>query len=109
MNKQENTLLQLMETLSEKSEDSRLSEEFMAQNGAEAAELASRLSITPTQAVLFPICLRKGPRNVDFDDIARKYSISTILYGNEMHSMDVLHAFCSAEKIDNQERRRIGF
>lgn len=70
MNKQENTLLQLMETLSEKSEDSR---------------------------------------NVDFDDITRKYSISTILYGNEMHSMDVLHAFCSAEKIDNQERRRIGF
>ena len=77
-NKQDNTLLQLMEILSEKSDDSRLGEEFWAQNGDAANELAERLSITPTQAVLFSICLRKGPRNVDFDDIARHLDISNI-------------------------------
>ena len=77
-NKQDNTLLQLMEILSEKSDDSRLGEEFWAQNGDVANELAERLSITPTQAVLFSICLRRGPCNVDFDDIARHLEISNI-------------------------------
>ena len=77
-NKQDNTLLQLMEIVSEKSDDSRLGEEFWAQNGDAANELAARLSITPTQAVLFSICLRKGPRCVDFDDVAHHLDISNI-------------------------------
>ena len=77
-NNQEYTLLQLMEVLSEKSNDSRLGEEFWAGNGGYAEELAKRLSVTPTQAVLFSICLRNGPRNVDFDDIARHLDISNI-------------------------------
>lgn len=65
------TILQLMEVLSEKSNDSRLGEEFWNDNGAYAAELASRLLIKPRQAVLLSICLLKGPRRVDFDDISR--------------------------------------
>ena len=67
---EEKTILQLMEILSEKSDDSKLGEEFWAENGAEAAELANRLALTPRQAVLLSICLRKGPRRVDFSDIA---------------------------------------
>ena len=73
-----NTLLQLMEILSENSNDSCLGDEFWADNQAYADELAKRLSITPLQAVLLSICLRRGPRNVDFDDIASHLEISNI-------------------------------
>ena len=71
-------LLQLMEILSEKSDNSKLADEFWAENGGYADAMASRLSITPVQAVLLSICLRHGPRNVDFDDIARHLDISNI-------------------------------
>ena len=72
------TLLQLMEILSENADDSRLEDDFWTENGTVAAKLAKRLSITPTQAVLLSICLRRGPRNVDFGDIARHLAISNI-------------------------------
>ena len=72
------TILQLMEILSEKSNESKLGEEFWTGNGAVAAELATRLSVTPTQAVLLSICLRLGPRRVDFGDIANHLAISNI-------------------------------
>ena len=72
------TLLQLMEILSEKSDNSKLADEFWAENGGYADAMAHRLSITPGQAVLLSICLRHGPRNVDFDDIARHLDISNI-------------------------------
>lgn len=75
---EEKTILQLMEILSEKSNDSKLGEEFWAENGAVAAELASRLALTPKQAVLLSICLRRGPRRVDFGDIASHLDISNI-------------------------------
>lgn len=72
------TILQLMEVLAEKSDDSRLGEEFWNDNGAYAAELASRLLVKPRQSVLLSICLLKGPRRVDFEDISRHLDISNI-------------------------------
>ena len=72
------TLLQLMEILSEKSDNSKLGNEFWAENCGYADEMARRLSITPVQAVLLSVCLLHGPRNVDFDDIARHLDISNI-------------------------------
>ena len=72
------TILQLMEILSEMSDNSQLGEEFWAENGDAAQELGKRLAITPAQAVLLSVCLLKGPRNVDFDDIARHLDISNI-------------------------------
>ena len=72
------TLLQLMEILAENSDDSKLEDCFWVENGAVAAELATRLSITPTQAVLLSICLRRGPRRVEFSDIASHLDISNI-------------------------------
>ena len=77
-NNEEKTILQLMEILSEKSDDSKLGDEFWAENGAIAAELANRLALTPKQAVLLSICLRRGPRRVDFGDIASHLDISNI-------------------------------
>jgi hypothetical protein len=90
MKQKEYTLLQLMEILSEKSDDSRLNEEFWNENHAAADELAARLKITPLQAVLFSICLRRGPRGVDFDDLSRHLDISNIralTYGDELNAL----------------------
>ena len=86
----EKTILHLMEILAEKSNDSKLGEEFWAENGAVAAELATRLSITPKQAVLLSVCLRKGPRRVDFDDIANHLDITNIRalsYGDDINAL----------------------
>ena len=76
--KTEKTILQLMDILSERSDDSKLGEEFWTENGAVATELATRLALTPKQAVLLSICLRHGPRRVDFGDIASHLAVSNI-------------------------------
>ena len=84
------TILQLMDFLSEQSDDSQLGDEFWADNQDEAADLATRLCITPPQAVLLSVCLRHGPRNVDFDDIARHLDISNIRaleYSDELNAL----------------------
>ena len=82
---QDSTLLQLMEVLSEKSQNSQLNVQFWKESRPRANELAKRLAVTPEQGVLMSICLRRGPRNVDFDDIARHLDISNIraLYYSE--------------------------
>ena len=84
------TILQLMDFLSEKSDDSRLGDEFWAGNRAEASELASRLCITPLQAVLLSVCLRHGPRNIDYNDISRHLDINNIQaleYSDELNAL----------------------
>ena len=43
------------------------------------------------------------------ENVARKFSINSILYGNEKSAMEILHAYCNAERLDNQTHRRIGF
>ena len=43
------------------------------------------------------------------ENIARKYSIGTILNGEPEDRLSVLYSYCNAEKLDNQGRRRIGF
>lgn len=86
----EKSILQLMDLLSEKSNDSKLGDEFWADNHDAAAALASKLNITPLQAVLLSICLRHGPRNVDYDDISRHLDISNIRaleYSDELNAL----------------------
>ena len=43
------------------------------------------------------------------ENVARKFSINSILYGGEKSPMDILHAYCDVERLDNQTTRRIGF
>ncbi|MBQ6576698.1 MAG: AAA family ATPase [Bacteroidales bacterium] len=74
----EKSILQLMDLLSERSNDSKLGDDFWADNQDAAAALAFKLNITPLQAVLLSICLRHGPRNVDYNDISRHLDISNI-------------------------------
>ncbi len=86
----EMTILQMMDLLSERSDDSKLGNEFWADSQDVASALASRLCITPTQAVLLSICLRRGPCNIDYGDIAIHLDISNIKameYSNELNAL----------------------
>ena len=72
------TLLQAIETVAERSNDSKMSKDFMKSVKTETAFLSKRYGITEQQAVLFAICMDEGPNNVDFRDIARHIDISNI-------------------------------
>ena len=84
------SILQLMDLLSERSNDSKLGDKFWAENQEVTSALASRLNITSLQAVLLSICLRHGPRNVDYNDISRHLDISNIRaleYSEELNAL----------------------
>ena len=86
----EKSILQLMDLLSERSDDSKLGDGFWADNQDAAAAVAARLGITPLQAVLLSICLCHGPRNVDYNDISRHLDISNIRaleYSEELNAL----------------------
>ena len=76
--KQVPTLLQAIERVVELSRDSKLSDEFMQETSPELSLLSKMYGITERQAVFFCICMEKGPRNVDFDDLARHLDVSNI-------------------------------
>ena len=66
----EMTLLQAIERVVELAEDSKLSKEFMKKAKTEIQLLAKSYGITERQAVSFCVCMEKGPRRVDYDDLA---------------------------------------
>lgn len=76
--KKDMTLLQAMERIVELSKDSELSKEFFRKVKTEAKLLADSYGITPLQAVLFCVCMEKGPRRVDYDDLANHLDISKL-------------------------------
>lgn len=77
-NNKEMTLLQAIERVVELSEDSKMSKEFMKKAKAEIQLLAKSYGITERQAVLFCVCMEKGPRRVDYDDLASYLDINKI-------------------------------
>ena len=89
------TLLEAIEKVATLSEDSKMSDEFMNATSLEITLLAKSYDITERQAVIFCICMEKGPRNVDFRDIASHLDISRIA------------ALCYATDIDALVRRRL--
>lgn len=76
--KKEMTLLQAMERVVELSRDSKLSKEFFRKAKAEIKLLAESYGITEQQAVLFCVCMEKGPSRVDYDDIANHLDLNKI-------------------------------
>ncbi len=72
------TLLQAIEKVVELAEDSKMSEEFMLKAAPEISLLAESYGITERQAVLFCVCMEKGPRHVDYDDLASYLDINKI-------------------------------
>lgn len=72
------TLLQAIEKVVELAEDSKMSEEFMLKAAPEISLLAESYGITERQAVLFFVCMEKGPRRVDYDDLASFLDLNKI-------------------------------
>ncbi len=72
------TLLQAIEKVVELAEDSKMSEEFMLKAAPEISLLAEGYGITERQAVLFCVCMEKGPNRVDYDDLASYLDLNKI-------------------------------
>ena len=89
------TLLKAIERIVEVSKDSKLSAVAKAKMADEARYLAECYGITERQAILFSICMEKGPRHVDYDDLANHLDVNNI------------RILCYAEDIDALVRRRL--
>jgi AAA+ superfamily predicted ATPase len=76
--KKEMTLLQAIERVVELAEDSKMSKEFMKKAKAEIQLLAKSYGITERQVVLFCVCMEKGPRHIDYDDLASYLDLNKI-------------------------------
>jgi len=72
------TLLQAIERVVELSKNSKMSDEFMLEASPEIGLLANSYGITERQAVLFCICMERGPRRVDYDDLASHLDMNKI-------------------------------
>ena len=55
-----------------------MSEAFMKKAKTEILLLAKSYGITERQAVLFCVCMEKGPRRVDYDDLASYLDLNKI-------------------------------
>ena len=88
--KKEITLLHAIERVVELSKDSKMSQEFMKKAKTEIQLLAESYGITERQAVLFCVCMEKGPRRVDYDDLASYLDlnkISVLSYANDIDAL----------------------
>ena len=74
----EMTLLRAIEKVVEVSKNSMLKAEAQAEMADEVRFIAQRYGITERQAILFCICMEKGPRRVDYDDLACHLDVSNI-------------------------------
>ena len=90
MKNKEMTLLQAIERVVELAEDSKMSQEFMKKAKTEIQLLAKSFGITERQAVLFCVCMEKGPRRVDYDDLASfldMNKISVLSYASDIDAL----------------------
>ena len=72
------TLLQAIETVAERSRDSKMSADFLEASETEIKFLAEQYGITERQAVIFAVCMDEGPYRVDYHDLARHFDLSNI-------------------------------
>ena len=84
------TLLEAIEKVVELAEDSKLNDRLFVEAAPEIGLLSDGFGITPLQAVLFCVCMHKGPRRVDFDDLANHLDISKIAILKYSDDIDAL-------------------
>ena len=84
------TLLQAIERVVILAEDSKMSEDFMLQAAPELSFLADSFGITERQALLFCVCMEKGPRCVDYDDLATYLDMNKIRILSYASDIDAL-------------------
>lgn len=91
MKKEKNvTLLQAIGKIIESVENSKLDKKVLRKIKPYSSFLATSYGITELQAIFFCICLEKGPRRVDLDDIARHLnlrSINMLLYAEDINAL----------------------
>lgn len=84
------TLLSAIERVVEGAKDSMLCEQFFIDRKTELKFLADSYGITPRQATLFCACMERGPRRIDFDDLASFLDLNTIRilsYGSDIDAL----------------------
>lgn len=84
------TLLEAIEKVVELAEDSKLNDRLFVEVAPEIGLLSDGFGITPLQAVLFCVCMHKGPRRVDFDDLANHLDVSKIAILKYSDDIDAL-------------------
>ena len=84
------TLLSAIESVVASAKDSQLSDQFFIDRKIELKFLADSYGITPRQAALFCVCMEKGPRRIDFDDLASYLDINTIRILSYASDIDAL-------------------
>jgi len=84
------TLLSAIKSVVASAKDSQLSDQFFIDRKIELKFLADSYGITPRQAALFCVCMEKGPRRIDFDDLASYLDISTIRILSYASDIDAL-------------------
>lgn len=84
------TLLKAIERIVEKSKESKLTAVAKAEMADETRYLAERFGITERQAILFSICMEKGPRRVDYDDLASFLNVSNVRILSYAEDIDAL-------------------
>ena len=72
------TLLQAIERVVDLSRNSKMSAAFMRKAKKEIDFLSQNYGISERQTVLFCICMERGPRHVDYDDLASYLDINKI-------------------------------
>ncbi len=80
----EMTLLQAIERVV------KMSKEFMKKAKTEIQLLAKSYGVTEKQAVLFCVCMEKGPRRVDYDDLASFLNLNKISVLSYASDIDAL-------------------
>ena len=86
----EMTLLRAIEHVVEVSKDSKLKAEAKAEMADEVRYIAERYGISERQAILFCVCMEKGPRRVDYDDLASHLNVSNIRILSYAEDIDAL-------------------
>ena len=84
------TLLEAIERVVELSKDSKMSNDFLQNASPEIGLIADSYGITEQQAVLFCICMERGPRRVDYDDFAQHLDLSNIRVLSYASDVDAL-------------------
>ena len=86
----EMTLLRAIEHVVEVSKNSKLKAICKTDMADEVRYIAERYGITERQAILFCICMERGPRHVDYDDLASHLDVSNIRILSYAEDIDAL-------------------
>ena len=84
------TLLSAIESVVASAKDSQLCNQFFIDRKVELKFLADSYGITPRQAAFFCVCMEKGPRRIDFNDLVSFLDLNNIRILSYASDIDAL-------------------